>query len=142
MTSPDDRPKRTTKIPTEVAVAVRIVGSARTALTAAMTAHAREPWDREVLTCEVTRLLGMLLRSHGATPDQLDEVVRFLREVYAGVYAGSAMSIEQAVNHYCGANFPPDHGADAPGVDSPAGSECTDRTVLPLRPSRFRGRGF
>ena len=139
MTSPDDRPKRTTKIPTEVAVAVRIVGSARTALTAAMTAHAREPWDREVLTCEVTRLLGMLLRNHGATPDQLDEVVRFLREVYAGVYAGSAMSVEQAVNHYCGANFPPDHGADAPVPDGPADS---GRTVLPLRPLRFRGRGF
>jgi hypothetical protein len=55
--------------------------------------------------------------------------------VYAGVYAGSAMSVEQAVNHYCGASFPTDRDADAPALDQ-------DRTVLPLRPSRFRGRGF
>lgn len=139
MTFPDDQAKRATRNATEVTVALRIAGSARTALNEAMTAHARAPWDREVLAYEVTRVLGMLLRSQGATPVQLDEVVRFLREVYAGVYSGSSMSAEQAVNHYCGASFPPDHGADAPVPDGTADS---GRTVLPLRPPRFRGRGF
>jgi hypothetical protein len=47
----------------------------------------------------------MYLRGEGASPGQLDDVVQLLRQVYAGLVPGDALSVVDAIEHYCGAEL-------------------------------------
>jgi hypothetical protein len=110
------------KVPNEVAAAIRIAGAARSALAQAMADHAKDPWDPDVLACELARLLGLFLRSEGATEVQLEPVLRLLCDVHAGRFSGSEMTLPQALQHYCGVWA----GGRLPGVDGPASKAGND----------------
>lgn len=67
------------------------------------------------------RLLGLVFRKEGVTPDRLEDLIRVLRQVYAGLYPAHAMSVEQAIDLFC-----PEQRADltsASSGDEPSG--CT-----------------
>lgn len=105
----------------QVAAAVGIVEAVRLALVQATEEHAKTSWDADALTFEMTRVLGLVLRKEGVTPDRLDELIRVLRQVYAGLYPAHAMSVEQAIEFFC-----PEQKADPRSVspaDEPSG--CT-----------------
>jgi hypothetical protein len=91
------------KVPNEIASAVRIAGATRAALARAMADHAKDPWDAEVLGLELARLLGLFLRSEGASEAQLGAVVHLLIEAHGGRVSGSEMTLQQALQLYCGA---------------------------------------
>lgn len=86
---------------TQVTAAIEIVGALRNALAAAMDERKETQWDTQVLVYESARLLALVLRNEDVTPSQLEDVVRFLRQVYAGVFGTGLMSVEQAVEEFC-----------------------------------------
>jgi len=90
-----------TKEPSQVAAAVEIVGAARRAIAEAMEKFDGRPWDSDVLLYELARVLALVLRNEEMTPSQVDSVIRFLREVYAGVYPTHLVSVEEAVQMFC-----------------------------------------
>lgn len=103
----------------QVASAVGIVDAVRAALVQATEEHAKTSWDSDALTFEMTRVLGLVLRKECVTPDRLDELIRVLRQVYAGLYPAYAMSVEQAVEFFC-----PEQKADPKSAslgDEPSG---------------------
>lgn len=110
------------KEPSQVAAAVEIVDAVRAALVHATEEHAKTSWDADALTFEMTRVLGLVFRKEGVTPDRLDELIRVLRQVYAGLYPVQAMSVEQAIEFFC-----PEQRADA--TSTPSGDAPSDCTV-------------
>ena len=88
--------------PGQIAASVRIVEAARNAMADAMEAHDGIGWDNPLLAYEIARMLGGLLRSGGTPPEELDLVLRFAREVYAGIYTGRFLTVDEAIAHYCG----------------------------------------
>ena len=85
----------------QVAAAIEIVGAMRGAVADAMKVHDEERWHRQVLVFETARMLGLMLRNEEVTPSQLDDVIGFLRRVYAGVFPTGLMSVEDAVQQFC-----------------------------------------
>lgn len=85
----------------KVAAAVQIVSAMRNALAQATEDHQKTGWDAEALTVEMTRLLGFVYRAEDVTPTRLDDLVRLLRTVYAGMQSPYAMTVEQAIEHFC-----------------------------------------
>lgn len=105
----------------QIAAAVAIVDAVRAALAQATEEHAKTSWDADPLTFEMTRVLGLVLRKEGVTPDRLDELICVLRHVYAGLYPARAMSVEQAIEFFCPETMA--KRSSAPSDDAP--SSCT-----------------
>ncbi len=95
--------------PGQIAASVRIVEAARNAMADAMEAYEGVGWDNPLLAYETARMLGGLMRAAGVPPESLDLVLRFAREVYAGVYSGRYLTVEEAIEHFC-----PTAAADPP----------------------------
>lgn len=106
----------------QVAAAVWIVDAVRAALVQAAEARAETSWDADALTFEMTRVLGLVFRKEGVTPDRLEDLIRVLRQVYAGLYPAHAMSVEEAIDLFC-----PEQRADLTPASS--GDEPSGRTV-------------
>jgi hypothetical protein len=105
----------------QVTAAVQIVAAVRSAVVEATEQHATTSWDAEALTFEMTRLLGLMYRTENVTPARLDELIRLLRQVYAGLYPAQAMSVEQAIDFFC-----PEQTPEQPSAESPdSSSGCT-----------------
>ena len=104
------------KEPTQVAAAVEIVREARRAIAETMQKCDGQSWDSDVLTYEIARLLGLVLRNEEATPSQFDNVIRFLRQVYGGVYSTGLVTVEEAVQFFC-------QGQEATNGEEPADGE-------------------
>jgi hypothetical protein len=97
----------------QVTAAVQIVAAARSAIAEAAEQHATSCWDAEALTFEMTRLLGLIYRNENVTPARLDELIRLLRQVYAGLYPDQAMSVEQAIGFFCREQTPEQPSAES-----------------------------
>ena len=104
-----------TKEPSQVAAAVEIVGEARRAIAEAMQKCDGQPWDSDVLVYELARVLGLALRNEETTPSQFDNVIRFLRQVYGGVYATGLVTVEEAVQFFCERQVPASSDESAEG---------------------------
>jgi hypothetical protein len=87
----------------KVAAALEIVTALRRAVGSAQEERQAAGWDSQILLYETARALALLLRREEATPSELDDVLRFLRQVYAGVYPTAAMSLEDALATFCAA---------------------------------------
>ena len=104
-----------TKEPSQVAAAVEIVSEARRAIGEAMQKCDGQSWDSDVLLYELARVLGLALRNEETTPSQFDNVIRFLRQVYGGVYATGLVTVEEAVQFFCEGQVPASSDESAEG---------------------------
>ena len=104
-----------TKEPSQVAAAVEIVGEARRAIAEAMQKCDGQSWDSDVLVYELARVLGLALRNEETTPSQFDNVIRFLRQVYGGVYGTGLVTVEEAVQLFCEGQTPASSDESAEG---------------------------
>ncbi len=90
------------KEPGKIAAAIEIALAVRTALGNASEENRERGWDVQILVHELARTLALVLRSEDLAPSQVEQVVEFLRQVYAGVLPTRLPTPDEAVRQLCG----------------------------------------
>lgn len=106
------------KEPAKVVAAIEIAKFVRNALADAVECRQSTGWDDEVLSIELGRILGAMLRWQDARPSVVEQAVASLRRVHVGLMSHQTPDAEEAVREFC----PQTHaetGSGAPVGGSP-----------------------
>lgn len=90
-----------TREPGQIVAALEIARAGRKALADGFENYHETGFDSEVLFYELFRTTGMLVRVFETPPSKLEELIEFMRRVYAGLSSGAAPSVEEVLQRLC-----------------------------------------
>ena len=91
---------RRAREPRQAAVALHLAQTVRGALVDGIEQHREIGCDSEVLLHEIVRTLGTLVRLVDLPPSRLEELIEFLRRVYAGLAPGITPPVEEILSQF------------------------------------------